>query len=193
MTTDELNVNLIELTPKYRIGKVEHKILLLVARGYQEKDDDYSERFPLEGCNMAFLIKKLYPTDGVDYGDAEAMNPKPKAMVSRALHALYRKGLLKVAIHPVQGHKMWHPVGISGAGTGYYGGMQYPDNDNVSVLIREHHNTNTKAKLQSHTRYCYLPKHVRKWWMLTDAGKVLVDSWKVPNKTPQAGSSKDGR
>jgi len=189
MTTDELNVNSIQLTPKYRIGKVEHKILLLVALGYREKDRDYDECYPLEGCDMGFLVKRLYPSDGVDGGGE--MNPKPKAMVSRALNTLYRKGLLKVAIHPSRGRKVWNPAPLSLIGTGYYGGMQYPD-DNVSVLIREHHRTNTKTKLQSHAHYCYLPEQVRKWWMLTDAGKSLVDSWKVPDKAPQAGSSKDG-
>ena len=45
MTSNQLNVNSTKLTPKYRIGKVEHEILLLVARGYQEKDDDWHELY----------------------------------------------------------------------------------------------------------------------------------------------------
>jgi hypothetical protein len=185
MTTEQLNVNSIKLTPKYRIGKVERKILLLIAGGYKDKELNLgginfgaASWYPNEGCNSRFLVERLW-VDGIDYTE---MKTKNKVIVSRALHSLYRKGLVKMGRYPSNGIKVWRKS--DDCGSGYYGGMQTPERF-VSLVFYEY-NKNYDAKritLKSSDSYSELPSNTKKWWMLMDAGKALVESWKVPDKS----------
>jgi hypothetical protein len=173
MTTDQLNVNSTKLTPKYRIGKVERKILILIGNGY--KGEDY---FPKEGCNTRFLIENLFGASGFDDTGMEA---KPKVIVSRALHSLYRKGLVKMGLHPSRGRRIWmkRDEDFPGVMRSSEKFVSFSFYEWVGAVLNV-----KKIELESSDFVSYSPEHTKKWWMLTDAGKVLVGSWNVLDKTP---------
>jgi hypothetical protein len=180
MTTD-LNVNSTKLTSKYRIGKVERKILILVGNGY----GGVPKYYPKEGCDSSWLVENLFGNSGFDDTGMEA---KSKVIVSRALHSLYRKGLVKIGTHPSRGRRIWRKKDED------LPGMMGSSDKFVSLYFHERAGTDLdvkKIELESSDFISILPTHTKKWWMLTDAGKALVGSWKVldkipniPNKTP---------
>jgi len=200
MTTHELNVNSVKLTPKYRIGKRERKILILVGNGFKGEDvlifgrigksPDY---YPNEGCNMRFLVENLFGAVGIESSiDCDRMEAKPKVIISRALRSLYLKGLLKMGTLPTRGRKKW--MKSEENIPGFYGTLISTEKF-VSLTFNEWVGTDLHVetiRLESSTFYSELPTNTKKWWMLTDAGKNLVNSWEVLDTTPQAGSSKDG-
>jgi hypothetical protein len=133
---------------------------------------------------MRFLVENLFGAVGIESSiDCDRMEAKPKVIISRALRSLYLKGLLKMGTLPTRGRKKW--MKSEENIPGFYGTLISTEKF-VSLTFNEWVGTDLHVetiRLESSTFYSELPTNTKKWWMLTDAGKVLVGKW-FPNKTP---------
>lgn len=164
------NVNSTKLTNDgVRLGKMEKQVLHLLTLPARYSIPNYDTTgYPPDGSCVSLLAKEIYGHDAFDCGGA--MKDLPKVALSRILHRLYRKGLVRIYWHPRQS-RVWEKIDDVPGIYGFYGS----DQKSISVWVREWGRLEYDTELQNPNTYATeLPSHVKRWWALTDKGREVA-------------------
>lgn len=167
---------------KVKLGKIEKQILKLLLQGEKDPSGDIIIRgqpvygYPPEGGSLRWLAKEIYGPDALERHDlayyGSVVRTKPEVSISRALNNLFKKELVKVAVHPWKRERWRKP---DEKGHGFYG-TYVKDDKVVHATVKYWAQRAEQVELRNENTYTTeLPHSVKKWWMLTDKGKDLIE------------------